>query len=121
MHTSARKSGWKENKKTRDEIRQKIKKNWRCFGAINHIINTNIFDGLDEKKISDQQENKSNKPEGRSSVELGAENSTFSFTNTTNVVGRKKSRNSFHKSVIYDSGAANHLTFDKDRFVGEIR
>ena len=91
------------------------------FWCYNHITNTNIFDGLDEKKISDQQDNKSNKPEGRSPVELGAENSTFSFANTTNVVGGRKSTNPFHKSVIYDSGAANHLTFDKDRFVGEIR
>lgn len=118
IHTSARKTGWKENKKTRDEMRQKIQKNRNFFYIIKRITNTNILEGLDKKS---EEDNKSNASGGRPPAELGAENPSFSFANTTAVVGGRKSSNPLHKSVIYDSGAANHLTFEKERFVGEIR
>lgn len=45
-------------------------------------------------------------------------NAPFSFANIA--YGTIRSHNPLHANVIYDSGAANHLTFEKSRFVGEI-
>lgn len=121
IHTSARKSDWKENKKTRNDMRHKIKENRAIFTAIKYVTNTNILEGLGKKKPNQKNANKSNASGDRSPAELGAENPSFSFANTAAVVGERKSTNPLHKSVIYDSGAANHLTFERSRFVGEIR
>ena len=121
MHTNARKSGWKENKKIRDEIRHQAKDNKRLYGAIRYITNTNILEGLGKKKPDQEDANKSNASGDRPPAELGEENPSYSFANTTNVVGGVRSTNPLHKSAIYDSEAANHLTFEKSRFVGDIR
>lgn len=56
----------------------------------------------------------------------GGENQPYAFANTafmTNIINSNSeniSNNSLHNSVIYDSGAAGHLTFEKNRFVGDI-
>ena len=120
IHTSARRSGWKENKKTRDDMRHKIKENRAIFTAIKYVTNTNILEGLGKKKPNQEDANKSNASGDRPPAELGAENTTFSFANTTNAVGGIRSRNPLHKSIIYDFGAAYYLTFEKSRFVDEI-
>ena len=101
-------------------MRHKIKKNRAIFTVIKYVININILKGLEKKKPNQKNVNKFNASEDRPSAELSAENTTFSFANTTNAVDGIRSRNPFHKSIIYDSGAAYHLTFEKSRFVGEI-
>lgn len=102
-------------------MRQKVQKSIKLFHAVKKKTNTNILEGLDEASIRKKSEEiYATKSENRPPAELSGENSAFSFANTINVVSGVESRNPLHKSGIYDSGAAYHLTFDKNRFVGEI-
>lgn len=101
-------------------MRHKIKKNRAIFTAIKYVTNTNILEGLGKKKPNQKDANKSNASGDRPPAELDAENTTFSFANTTNAVGGIRSKNPLHKSVIYDFGAAYHFTFEKSRLVSEI-
>lgn len=55
MHTSAKESDWKKNKKIRNDMRHKIKKNYSIYTAIKYIININILKNLKKKK-SDQND-----------------------------------------------------------------
>ena len=101
-------------------MRHKIKKNRAIFTVIKYVININILKGLEKKKPNQKNVNKFNASEDRPSAELSAENTIFSFANTTNAVSGIRSKNPLHKSVIYDFGAAYHFTFEKSRFVDEI-
>ena len=101
-------------------MKHKIKENRAIFTVIKYVININILKDLRKKKSNQKNANKSNASRDRSSAELNAENMTFFFANITNAVNDIKSRNPLHKSIIYDSEAAYHLTFEKSRFVDEI-
>ncbi len=112
---SNRKRGWKEDKNVRDEMREQIKKRLMVHRAIKHMTDTNILDGLgDPYSKKEGGEDISSSP-----AELEA-SSSFRFGNMTT----SSHMNEIHflfKSVIYDSGCSDSLTFDRDRFVGEIR
>lgn len=84
------------------------------------MTNINILYGIPEPIFEDKKE--ANQP-----AELSGENAPFSFANIacsmTNVAGSQgggRLTNTRQNSVIYDSGAGGHLTFEKNRFVGEI-
>lgn len=115
INKSARAAGWKENKATRDEIRLKILKHMGFFLTIKNVANTNILDGITKEKVSKFKENGGTGTPGED-----ADGSTFSFANMANMLGEVRSTSPIHRSVIYDSGANDHMTFEKDRFVGEI-
>jgi hypothetical protein len=78
--------------------------------AINKMTNTNILNEFSDSWI------KKSRDENTSSTELKA---SFRFDNMTLL-----SQNQIHflyKSVIYDSECSDFLTFDRNRFVDEIR
>ena len=94
-------------------MRLRILKNIYCFNVIKKITDTNILDGISRDSITDTRKTDLSK-------ELEVENSTsFKFANMT-MIDEDVSNNLLHMSIIYDSGAAKHLTHDRDRFVGEI-
>ena len=122
MTTSARPTGFKEDKQVRANIRTKIQKSVVLFLTIRKFCNTNLLDGITEdsvKKAKTDQQRQQNQ-QFQQPAELGNENNLnppkFTFANVTG-----NFRNPLHASVIYDSGCDNHLTFDRDRFVGGLR
>ncbi len=100
--SSARKSDWTEDKKIRDQIKQRLQKKPWILKVIKRICNINI---LDEAITS--------------STKLNDENFRFGSFSFANIVLRESI--SLSKSVIYDSGCSDFLTFDKDRFLREIQ
>ncbi len=97
--SSARTSDWTEDKKIVDQIKQKLQEKPWLLRVIKRICNINILD----EAITP-------------SVELEYRFGNFSFANTV-----LKESTSLSKSVIYDSGCSDSLTYDKDRFLGEIK
>ncbi len=99
--SSSKRSDWTEDKKIRDQIKQKFQEKPWILKVIKRIRNINILN----KTIT-------------SSTEL---KTSFSFGNISfaNIVLRKST--SLNKSVIYDSGCSDPLTYDKNRFLGEIK
>jgi hypothetical protein len=101
--SSARTSDWTEEKKILDQIKQQLQKKSWILIILKRICNINLLNEI-ETLIS--------------SAEL---KTSFSFGNFSfaNIVLRESI--SLSKSVIYDSGCSDPLTYDKDRFLGEIK
>jgi hypothetical protein len=105
-----KKKEWKEDKKIRNEMREQIRNKSMIHRAINKMINMNILDEFSDSWI------KKSKNENTSLIEL---KTSFRFDNMTLL-----SQNQIYllyKSVIYDSECSDSFTFDRDRFVDEIR
>ena len=126
IHTSNRPSNWKEDKKVKNAAREKIRPSWGYYRAIKTVTNTDILDGITEASKPDyfkrNQNNQNDSPSGASGGET-SQNPPFSFANTAFTFSSSVKGilpNPLYKSVIYDSGAAHHLTWDKSRFVEEI-
>jgi hypothetical protein len=100
--SSARKPDWTEDKKILDQIKQKLQEKPWILKVIKRICNTNI---LDEATTPP--------------AELNDENFRFDGFSFANTVLREST--SLNKSVIYDSGCSDSLTYDKDRFLREIK
>jgi hypothetical protein len=100
--SSARTSDWTEDKKILDQIKQQLQEKPWILNIIKRICNTNI---LDEATTPP--------------AELNGENFRFGSFSFANTVLRESTPLS--KSVIYDSGCSDPLTYDKDRFLGEIK
>jgi hypothetical protein len=95
----------------RNEMRDQIKKRLMIHRVISKIIDTNILDELENSWTKKRNENIS------SSIEL--KDSSFRFDNMT-----LSSQNEIHllyKSVIYDSECSDLLTYDRNRFVDDLR
>ena len=114
MIISARPTGFKKDKQLRTNIRIKIQKSVMLFLTIRKFCNTNLLDGITENSVKKARTNQ----QSQQSAKLENENNSPKFT-FANVTGNFK--NPLHASVIYDSRCDNHLTFDRNRFVGKLR
>ncbi len=110
-----KKKEWKEDKKIKNEMRKQIWNRLMIHRAINKMINTNILNEFSDSWI------KKSKNENISSTELKA-SSSFRFNNMITLSHLNDSQiHLLYKSVIYDSECSDLLTFDRNRFVDEIR
>jgi hypothetical protein len=94
-------------------MRKQIRNRSMVHRAISKMINTNILN-----EFSDSWIKKSKDENISSAAELKA-SSSFRFDNMT-----LSSQNEIHflyKSVIYDSECSDSLTYDRDRFVDDLR
>jgi hypothetical protein len=99
--SSTRTSDWTEDKKIRDQNKQKLQEKLWILKVIKRICNINI---LDEAITSPAE------------LDGGIFRfGNFSFANTV-----IRDINPLTKSVIYDSGCSDSLTFDKDRFLEKL-
>jgi hypothetical protein len=108
-----RKKEWKKDKNVRNQMREQIKKRLMIHRAIRHITDTNILNELDDSYKKKRSENISS-----SSAELKA-SSSFRFDNMT--MSHMNEIHLLYKSVIYDSECSDSLTYDRNRFVDELR
>ncbi len=106
-----RKKEWKENKKIRNEMREQIRNRLMIHRAISKMININILD-----EFSDSWIKKSKSENISSTTELEA---SFRFDNMTLL--SQNEIHSLYKNVIYESECSDFFTFDRNRFVDEIR
>jgi hypothetical protein len=94
-------------------MRKQIRNRFMIHRAISKIINTNILNEFSDSWI------KKLKDENTSSTDLKA---SFRFDNMITSSHLNDSQiHSLYKSVIYDSECSDFFTFDRDRFVDEIR
>jgi hypothetical protein len=88
------------------------------YKVIKNVSDTNFLNEITEKMIRkrqqelDDQFKRQKKNENRQNDE-----EEFRFDNMT----ASSKYNSLHKTMIYDSECSDHLTYDKDRFIDEIR
>ncbi len=114
---ATRSSEWKENKKIRNEMRQRLKI-IETYKVIKNVSNTNFLNEITEKMIKkrqqklDDQFKRQKKNENRQNDE-----EEFRFDNMT----ASSEYNSLFKTMIYDSECSDHFTYDKNRFINEIR
>ncbi len=90
-------------------MKEQTKKRLIIYRMISKIINTNILNEFSEEQF------KKSKDEI-----ISEESSSFRFENMT-MSSHQKDMHSLYKSVIYDSKCSDLLTYDRDRFVNEIR
>jgi hypothetical protein len=101
--SSARTSDWTEDKKILDQIKQQLQEKSWILNILKRICNINLLNEIETPIPSAELE---------TSFSFG----NFSFANTV-----LRESTSLSKSVIYDSGCSDPLTYDKDRFLGEIK
>jgi uncharacterized iron-regulated protein len=88
------------------------------YKVIKNVSDTNFLNEIIEKMIKkrqqklDDQFKRQKKNENRQNDE-----EEFRFDNMT----ASSEYNSLFKTMIYDSECSDHLTYDKDRFIDEIR
>jgi uncharacterized iron-regulated protein len=88
------------------------------YKVIKNVSDTNFLDEITEKMIKKRQQelndqfNRQKKNENSQNDE-----EEFRFDNMT----ASSKYNPLHKTMIYDSECSDHLTYDKDRFIDEIR
>jgi hypothetical protein len=88
------------------------------YKVIKKVSDTNFLNEITEKMIRkrqqelDDQFKRQKKNENRQNDE-----EKFRFDNMT----ASSEYNSLFKTMIYDSECSDHLTYDKDRFIDEIR
>jgi hypothetical protein len=93
-------------------MREQIKKRLMIHRVIKHITDTNILNELNDSYFKkEKSENISS-----SSAELKA---SFRFDNMT--LSTQYEIHFLYKSVIYDSECSDSLTYDRDRFVDDLR
>ncbi len=112
--SSARTSDWTEDKKILDQIKQRFQEKLWILRAIKRICNINLLNEMSEKERIEMITN-------ISSTEMKSNMSSFWFDNFSfaNIVLRESI--SLSKSVIYDSRCSDSLTYDKNRFLREIK
>ncbi len=109
-----RKREWKKNKNIRNEMRDQIKKRLMIHRVIKHITNTNILNELNDSYFKKKRDENI----FSSSAELKA-SSSFRFHNMT--MSHMNEIHLLYKSVIYDSECSDSLTYDRNRFVNDLR
>jgi hypothetical protein len=88
------------------------------YKVIKNVSNTNFLNEITEKMIKkrqqklDDQFKRQKKNENRQNDE-----EEFRFDNMT----ASSEYNSLFKTMIYDSECSDHFTYDKNRFINEIR
>jgi hypothetical protein len=100
-------------------MRQRLK-TIGAYKAIKNVSDTNFLDGITEEMIRKRQQeldDQSKRQENRQSENRQNDEEEFRFGNMTASSGY----NPLFKTVIYDSECSDHLTYDKDRFIDEIR
>ncbi len=118
---STRFNEWKENKKIRNEMRQRLKI-IETYKVIKNVSDTNFLDEITEKMIKKRQQEfddqfNQKRQKSRQNENRQNDEEEFRFDNMT----ASSEYSSLHKAVMYDSEYSDHLTFDKNRFVNEIR
>jgi hypothetical protein len=96
-------------------MREQIRNRLMIHRTISKMINTNILDEFPDSWIKKSE----NEDTSSSPAELKA-SSSFRFDNMI-TSSHMNEIHLLYKSVIYDSGCSDSLTFDRDRFVDEIR
>ncbi len=118
---STRSSEWKENKKIRNKMRQRLKI-IETYKVIKNVSDTNFLDEITEKMIKKRQlelddQSTQKRQKNRQNENRQNDEEEFRFENMT----ASSEYNSLYKTEIYDSECSDHLTYDKDRFIDEIR
>jgi hypothetical protein len=91
------------------------------YKAIKNVFDTNFLNEITEKIVRKRQQkffddSQSNQNQKRQKNRQD-DDEEFRFDNMT----ASSRYSSLHKAVMYDSECSDHFTFDKDRFVDEIR
>jgi hypothetical protein len=87
-----------------------------AYKVIKNVSDTNFLDEITEKMIKKRQQELDDQFKRQKKNENNDEEE-FRFDNMTASSGY----NSLHKTMIYDFECSDHLTYDKDRFIDEIR
>jgi hypothetical protein len=97
-------------------MRQRLK-TIETYKAIKDVSNTNFLNEITEKIVKKKQQGffdeQSNQKRQKNQQNNDEE---FRFKNMTS-----SEYNSLHKTMIYDFECSDHFTYDKDRFINEIR
>ncbi len=97
-------------------MRQRLK-TIEAYKAIKGISDTNFLDGITEEIVKKRQQDFFDDSQSNQKRQKNQDNDEeFRFGNMTS-----SEYNSLHKAVVYDSECSDHLIFDKDRFIDEIR
>ena len=91
--------------------------------VIKNVSNTNFLNEIIEKMIKKRQQEIDNQFNQKRQKDRQNENrqndeEEFRFDNMT---ARNSEYNSLYKTMIYDSECSDHFTYNKDRFIDEIR
>jgi hypothetical protein len=98
-------------------MRQRLK-TIETYKAIKDVFDTNFLNEITEKIVRKRQQeffDDSNQNQKRQKNRQN-DDEEFRFENMTS-----SEYNSLNKAMIYDSECSDHLIFDKDRFIDEIR
>jgi hypothetical protein len=92
------------------------------YKVIKNVSDTNFLDEITEKMIKKRQQEfddqfNQKRQKSRQNENRQNDEEEFRFDNMT----ASSEYSSLHKAVMYDSEYSDHLTFDKNRFVNEIR
>jgi hypothetical protein len=97
-------------------MRQRLK-TIEAYKAIKGVSDTNFLDEITEKIVKKrQQEFFDDQSNQKRQKNRQNDDEEFRFGNMTS-----SGYNSLNKAMIYDSECSDHLIFDKDRFIDEIR
>jgi hypothetical protein len=91
-----------------------------AYKVIKNVSDTNFLDGITEKMIRKRQQkldDQFKRQKNRQNENRQNDEEKFRFDNMTASSGY----NPLFKTMIYDSECSDHLTYDKDRFINEIR
>jgi hypothetical protein len=99
-------------------MRQRLK-TIETYKAIKDVSDTNFLNEITEKIVKKRQQNFFDDSQSNQKRQKNQEDNDeeFRFDNMT----ANSEYDSLHKAVVYDFECSDHLTFDKDRFIDEIR
>jgi hypothetical protein len=86
-----------------------------AYKVIKNVSDTNFLDEITEKMIKKRQQKLDDQSKRQKNCQNDEEK--FRFNNMT----ASSEYNSLLKTMIYDSECSDHFTYDKDRFIDEIR
>jgi hypothetical protein len=89
------------------------------YKAIKKIINTNILSRIFENSFFEKKEKPINQDRDKNEQRNDDANSDFRFENIT--VSSSNMTHLLYRSVIYDSRCRDLLTYNKSRFIDEIK
>ncbi len=94
-----------------------------AYKIIKNVSDTNFLDEITEKMIKKRQQEfddqfNQKRQKDRQNENRSNDEEEFRFDNMT---ARNSEYNSLYKTMIYDSECSDHFTFDKNRFIDEIR
>jgi hypothetical protein len=89
------------------------------YKAIKNVSDTNFLNEITEKIVKKRQQNFFDDSQSNQKRQKNQENNDeeFRFDN----MRANSEYDSLHKAVVYDSECSDHFTYDKDRFIDEIR